>query len=388
MKTPVRVCIVAPSLSILGGQAVQAERLRKALGDVSSLDVGFIAVNPPAPGILRALQRIKYVRTVVTSMLYVWALLRRVRQYDVLHVFSASYFSFLLAPVPALIAGRLFRRPTILNYRSGEAEDHLTRWRRTGLPGVRLARSVVVPSGYLVDVFGRFGVEARAIANFVDLDHIPYRERLTMRPLLLSNRNFELLYDVATTLRAFAIVQREYPDASLLLAGAGREEANLRSLAATLGLRNVTWTGAVVPEAMGRLYDAADIYVNASTIDNMPTSIIEAFAAGLPVATTGAGGIPYVVDHERNGLLVPERDPEALASAVFRLLHEPGLAHRLASAARAECEKRYVWPAVRDQWEALYHSLAGSPARSGERPTPDRAVCADSVEPVRQPSRT
>ena len=360
----VKVCLVAPSLDILGGQAVQADRLRRALGQVPSLDVHFLAVNPRAPGPLRALQRIKYVRTVVTSMMYVWTLLRRVRHYDVLHIFSASYFSFILAPLPALIAARLYRKPSILNYRSGEAEDHLTRWKRTALPGVRLATLVAVPSGYLVEVFRRFGVDARSIANFVDVAHIPYRERTTPRPILLSNRNFEALYDVATTLRAFALVQRELPDASLIVAGSGREEASLRALAESLGLRHVTWAGAQPPEAMGRLYDAADIYVNASTIDNMPTSIIEAFAAGLPVASTGAGGIPYIVEHGRTGLLVGERDPEALASAVLRLLREPGLARRLAGAARAECEQRYVWAAVRDQWEALYHSTTHTTTQS------------------------
>ena len=382
-----RVCLVAPSLDILGGQAVQADRLRGALADVPSLDVDFLAVNPRAPGPLRALQRVKYARTIVTSMIYAWTLLRRVRRYDVLHVFSASYFSFILAPLPALIAARLFRRPAILNYRSGEAEDHLTRWKRTALPGVRLASIVAVPSGYLVEVFRKFGVDARSIANFVDIAHIPFRERATPRPIVLSNRNFEALYDVATTLRAFAIVQQAVPEASLIVAGSGREEVSLRALAATLGVRHVTWAGAQPPAAMGRLYDEADIYVNASTIDNMPTSIIEAFAAGLPVATTSAGGIPYIVEHERTGLLVGERDPDALAAAVLRLLREPGLARRLATAARTECEQRYVWPAVREQWETLYHDLVESHARSSRAPVrSDRSARSESPNRTTTPS--
>ena len=387
---PVRVCLVAPSLDILGGQAVQADRLRRALGDLPSLEVDFLAVNPRAPGPLRALQRIKYVRTVVTAMIYAWTLLRRVRRYDVLHVFSASYFSFILAPLPALLAARLFRKPAILNYRSGEAADHLTRWKRTALPGVRQASVVAVPSGYLVAVFRKFGVDARPIANFVDVGHIPYRERATPRPILLSNRNFEPLYDVATTLRAFALVQRDVPDAALIVAGTGRDETMLRALAATLGLRNVTWAGAQPPDAMGRLYGEADIYVNASTIDNMPTSIIEAFAAGLPVATTGAGGIPYIVEHERTGLLVAERDPAALAAAVLRLVREPGLAHRLSTAARAECEQRYVWPAVREQWETLYHELVESHARTSHAPArSDRAGhSASTTRTTTQSNRT
>ena len=384
----VRVCLVAPSLDILGGQAVQADRLRRALEDVASVDVDFLAVNPRALGPLRHLQRVKYVRTVVTSAIYAWTLVRRVRRYDVLHVFSASYFSFLLAPLPALIAARMFRRPAILNYHSGEAEDHLTRWKRTALPGVRQASVVAVPSGYLVAVFRKFGVDARSIANFVDVDHIPYRERATPRPILLSNRNLEPLYDVATTLRAFAIVQRQVPDASLIVAGSGREEEALRALAATLGLRNVTWAGAQAPEAMGRLYDAADIYVNASTIDNMPLSIIEAFAAGLPIATTAAGGIPYLVEHERTGLLVTERDPDALAAAVLRLLREPALAQRLATTARAQCEQQYVWAAVRDQWESLYHDLVQSHARSSHAPARSERAGTRQTPLAPPPSRT
>ena len=57
------------------------------------------------------------------------SLLLRVPRYDVLHVFSASYLSFVLAPLPAMLAGRLYRRKVVLNYHSGEAEDHLRRWR-------------------------------------------------------------------------------------------------------------------------------------------------------------------------------------------------------------------------------------------------------------------
>ena len=86
---PVRVLIVAPSLDILGGQAIQADRLLKLFEQEPRLRVDFLPVNPRLPGWLRSLQQIKYVRTVVTSIAYAWSL-RRVRQYDVVHAFSAS----------------------------------------------------------------------------------------------------------------------------------------------------------------------------------------------------------------------------------------------------------------------------------------------------------
>src|SRR5213593_3607016 len=99
-RRPIRVCLVAPSLDILGGQAVQAARLQHGLQTIPSVAVGFVPINPRLPGLLRLLQRVRYVRTIVTSLRYIWTLVTHLDDYDVVHVFSASYLSFLLAPTP------------------------------------------------------------------------------------------------------------------------------------------------------------------------------------------------------------------------------------------------------------------------------------------------
>ncbi|MBA3442661.1 MAG: glycosyltransferase family 4 protein [Pyrinomonadaceae bacterium] len=352
---PVRVLIVAPSLDILGGQAVQAARLLARLHEDPSLEVGFLPVNPRLPGVLRMLQSIKYVRTVVTSLLYIAALLMRVRVYDCIHIFSASYFSFVLAPTPAILISKLYGKKTILNYRSGEAEDHLTRW-RTAIRTIHLVDEIVVPSGYLVDVFKRFGLHAHAIFNFVDASRFRFSERRPLRPVFLSNRNFEPLYNVGCTLRAFAVIQQSFPEARLTVAGDGSQRAALEDLSRELGLRNTEFIGRVQPEKMYELYDDADIYLNSPNIDNMPGSIIEAFASGLPVVTTDAGGIPYIVTHEQTGLLVRCGDHQAMAAAAIRLLEESALAERVAHNAHEECRK-YAWTSVRGEWLKLYEEL-------------------------------
>src|SRR5215217_4131800 len=105
MPEPVRVLIIAASLDILGGQAVQAQRLIQRLQNEPSVEVSFLPINPRLPGVLRKLQSIKYVRTVTTSILYWLKLLKHVRKYDVIHIFSASYLSFLIAPTPAIFIG-------------------------------------------------------------------------------------------------------------------------------------------------------------------------------------------------------------------------------------------------------------------------------------------
>ncbi|HEX4936317.1 MAG TPA: glycosyltransferase family 4 protein, partial [Gemmatimonadaceae bacterium] len=310
-------------------------------------------------------QRVKYVRTLVTSIAYGWSLLRRLRHVDVVHAFSASYWSFLLAPVPAMLVGRLFGKLVVLNYRSGEADDHLANW-RTAVPLLRLADAIVVPSGYLVDVFAKYGLQAESIVNFVETDHLTHRSRDVLVPRFFSNRNLEPLYNVACTIRAFARIQRALPEATLVVAGDGSERRSLEALVAHLGVTGVTFVGRVSPREMGALYAAADVYLNSPDIDNMPNSVIEAFAAGLPVVTTDAGGIPYIVRPGDNGLMVARDDDAALAEQALRLFREPGLARRLTEAARRECLARYTWPMVRDAWVRLYERARPAlPARAG-----------------------
>lgn len=361
---PLRVLMVAPSLDILGGQAVQAARLFEKLSREEGLEIRMQPINPRLPGVLHNLQKIKYVRTLVTSLAYFSQLLWRVPSFDVLHIFSASYFSFVLAPTPAILAARLYGKGALLNYRSGQAEDHLQRWRRTALPTINLVDEIVAPSGYLVDVFGRFGFHARSIFNIVETSRFRFRARSTVRPVFFSNRNFEPLYNVACTLRAFHLVQQRHPDARIVLAGDGSERARLEALARELELRNVEFIGRVPNDRMPGLYDAADIYLNSPNIDNMPGSIIEAYASGIPIVTTNAGGIPYIVRDNETALMVERDDHEAMARASLRLLEEEGLGLRLTRAALAECRK-YSWESVRDEWLKLYREVAER--RAGRR---------------------
>jgi L-malate glycosyltransferase len=354
-SAPIRLAIVAPTLAILGGHSVQAQAMLAGWSRDPEVEAWLVPINPPPPGPLRHGLRLTGVRTLVTQATY-WPLLwRELRRADVVHVFSASYFSFLLAPLPAYCVARLLGKPVVLNYHSGEAPDHL---RRSALARAVLGRvdGLAVPSPYLTGVFARFGLEAQAIPNAIDLERFRFRPRTPVAPRLLSTRNFEPLYNVACTLRAFQIVQARRPDATLTLVGSGSQEGALRRLAQQLRLRQVTFTGRVAPDEIPRHYREADIYVQTPDLDNMPISVLEAFASGLPVVSSDAGGVPALLTHEVHGLLAPPRDPEAIAAQVLRLLEEPGLTLRLTTAARAACNA-CTWPAVRDQWLGLYRAV-------------------------------
>jgi glycosyltransferase involved in cell wall biosynthesis len=283
----------------------------------------------------------------------------RAYRYDVLHVFSASYVSFVLAPTPAILVAKLYGRKVLLNYHSGEAEDHLQRWRRTAIPTIKLADTVIVPSEYLVRVFQQFGLNAHAIYNLIDTSKFRFRDRTPLRPVFLSNRNLEVHYGVDRVLRAFGIIQEKFADATLEVVGDGSQRRALEMLARELGLRNTSFKGQVDPNLICDTYDTADIYLNGSEIDNQPLSLLEAFACGLPIVTTDAGGIPDIVADGVTGNVVPRGDYVQMAERAIGLLSNPSKAKEMVEQGRRECQK-YSWEAVRSEWLGVYRKLANT----------------------------
>ena len=354
MKRP-RVALIAASLDILGGQGVQARILVERL-QAEGYGVTFIPINPLFPRPLLWIRRYPYVRTILNQLLYLPSLLR-MRGADIVHIFSASYFSFLLGPVPAMLLGRFLRKRVFLHYHSGEAEDHLAHWGQLVHPWLRLADEIVVPSDYLRDVFVRHGYQPRVIRNVVDTSCFRYRERVPLQPTLLSTRNLEPYYRVDVTLEAFALVKKQYPEATLTVAGYGSQEDQLRRLAASFGSDGVRFVGRVEHPMVSKLYDFSDIFVNSSIMDNQPVSVLEAFAAGLPVISTGTGDIANLVRDGETGLIVPAEDPAAMSKAVVTLLDNPDWALAMSRRARKEVE-RYTWAKVGPEWSAIYAGAA------------------------------
>lgn len=353
------MAIVAPSLQYLGGQAVQADLLLSSWKNDPDVEAFFIPVDPKFPRSLSWAAKIPYLRTILRAPFYWFALYRNLAKADVAHVFSASYTSFLLAPLPALIIARMRGKSVMIHYHSGEAADHL----QHSKIAVRLlsrANTRVVPSGYLASVFGDFGLDARIVPNMIDVSQFQYRKRRPLRPRLICPRGFHIYYRVDLVVRAFRAIKDEFPTAVLSLPGAGPLAEEIRNLVRELNLTDVEFPGAVSRTTIGHYYDQADIFINASALDNMPVSILEAFAAGTPVVSTAPEGIRYIVEHEHTGLLSEPGDWRQLAENALRLLRDPELALRL-SQNGAEESTRYLWSSVRSQWLEIYRSIARKP---------------------------
>ncbi len=359
-RARLRVAIIGPSLRYVGGQSVQADLLLRHWQNDPEIEASFIPVDPQFPAGLRWASRIPGLRTLARTPIYLLNLWRGLRDADVAHIFSASYASFLIAVFPAWWVARLRGKKTLINYHSGEARDHLQH-SAIARAVLRRADHIVTPSAFLVDVFGEFGLTAEPIPNNVDFSQFAYRERNPLRPHLVCTRGFHPYYCVDVVVKAFAPIQREFPDAQLDLVGGGPLEPSIRQLVADMKLSGVNFCGVVSRNEIGKSYERADIFINASRLDNMPISVLEAFASGTPVISTAPEGMRYLVEHGRTGLLSDPGNAEALAENVLQVLRNPELGQRLAANAFEEL-RRYRWESVREQWLHTYRALV--PAKS------------------------
>jgi glycosyltransferase involved in cell wall biosynthesis len=375
-QSHLQVALVAASSRYTGGQSVQADLLLRHWRNDPEVEARFIPIDPLLPRMLAWVERIPFFRTLIREPMYLFSLWRGLKGVEIAHIFSASHWSFLVAPLPAWLIARLRGAKTVIHYHSGEARDHLSRF-RSARPVLEDSDRLVVPSGYLAGVFREFGLHAQVIPNIVDLRQFAFRERKPLRPRLVCTRGFHPYYRLDVVIRAFAKVQSAFPEAKLVLAGKGPLEPQIRKLANELNLSGVDFAGAVPHQEISGFYNAADIFINASSLDNTPVSILEAFASGTPVVTTAPEGMSYLVEHERTGLLSEPGEAAALAENVMRLLRHPELASRLAINAREEIQ-RYSWDTVRQQWLGIYRSLQyGTTESSWDILVPDQTVAVD-----------
>ena len=359
-----RVALVGPLPPPAGGMANQTRQLSELLR-AAGAQVDLMQTNAPYQPAWAG--RIPVLRAAFRLLPYAAGLWRAAGRADVCHVMANSGWSWHLFAAPAIWISRARGVPVIVNYRGGEAATFLERSQALVRWSMKRCAALAVPSGFLAEVFQRFGMASQVVPNIVDLQRFrPADAAPRGSARLLVARNLEPIYDNATALRAFALLSRARPDATLTVAGSGPQLAELQALAAELGVSGrVTFTGRLDRDAMAAAYREADVLLNPSLVDNMPNSLLEAMASGVPVVSTDVGGVPFIVTHERTALLVPAGAPEAMAAAAARVLDEPGLAAALRAAGLAEVG-RYTWPQVAPRLAAVYRAAAaasGAPAR-------------------------
>jgi len=352
------IAVVGPLPPPSGGMANQTRQLVRLLAE-AGCRVEVVQVNAPyRPAGIGRIHGVRAAFRLVPYLFRIWQVAGRV---DLVHVMANSGWAWHLFAAPAIWAAALRGTAVIVNYRGGEAEAFLAASAKRVLPTLSRASLLVVPSGFLQRIFARHGVRAEIVPNIVDLARFAPAPRGGGGLHFIVTRNLEELYDIPTAIRAFVRVRAVSPSARLTVAGSGPCRASLERLCAELGVSNaVTFTGHLDNEAIPALYRSADLLLNPSRADNMPISLLEAMASGVPIVSTDVGGIPDLVRDGATALLVPGGDPEAMAAAAIRVISDPALARSLASAG-LEQARSYTWASVKPQLldayaRALHHT--------------------------------
>ena len=255
-------------------------------------------------------------RPILQRLLLPIQLLREARGYDVLHIHCCSGWGFLPAVIGITI-GRWLKKRIVLTYHGGGGEKFFGKHPRLVHHFLTRTHTNIVLSGFLAKIFDKHHIPYTIIPNIIELDDSQFRLRETIRPCFICTRAHETLYNIPCILKAFQLVQKEIPEASLSLVGNGSEHENLIHFSQELNLRNVTFIGRVGNNEIYRQLDQADIFLSSPTIDNMPVSVLEAMNAGLLVISSRVGGVPYMIKNNTTGLLFESDNHEELAQKML-----------------------------------------------------------------------
>ena len=244
----------------------------------------------------------------------------------------------------ALAAAGTFRTAAIVTACSSDL-----RWRAV-LLGARPARSRVIPYGVDVQQFRPDPTARAAVRAELGLaEGVPLVVGLGR---LVAKKGFGVLLD------AWPLVLRTHPEAMLAIGGYGDLREALAQQVARLGLtQRVCFPGQLERTRAANYVAAADLFalpIVRDGVDGLPNVLLEAMGAGRPIVASRVAGVPDVLDDGIHGLLVPERDPLALAAAIGRLLDDLGLAARLGAAARARVTEELTWGHAAARFEAAF----------------------------------
>lgn len=222
------------------------------------------------------------------------------------------------------------------------------------------AKYNVSPSLFLKEAFHDAGFDKVIhIPNTIKIDNYPFKSRTFQEPKLLWVRSFSKIYNPELAVKLFSKLKAIYPNASLCMVGPDADESleSVKSLATELNLK-IKFTGKLEKKEWISLSENYNVFINTTNLDNTPLSVIEAMALGLPVVSTNVGGMPYLIEHEIDGLLVQPNHAEDMCSAVISLFNNSEKREQLIENARKKVEK-FDWIEIKSLWSKALSSNKG-----------------------------
>lgn len=277
------------------------------------------------------------------------------KHYDLaqIDVFSGSAFRW--AELTSRILSYL-QKPFILTLHGGNLPEFSQRHPERVSAVLKRATVVTCPSAYMWEQMQVYRQDLLLLPNPISLNNYTFQQRLQARPALIWLRAFAEIYNPDLAAHTVQALVMDFPEIRLIMVGPDKGDGAFEKFqhnVATLQLdEQIAIVGAIPKSSVPQQLQQGDIFLNTTNVDNTPISVLEALASGLCIVSTNVGGIPYLLEHEKDALLVPPDDAEAMANAVRRILSEEGLAERLSGNARAKAEQ-FDWALILAQWQHL-----------------------------------
>lgn len=290
----------------------------------------------------------------------IWSTYRWRGGYDIAHMDVYSGPSFLWAEACGMLLKSL-GKPFIVTLHGGRLPEfsRANRLRVTRLLGD--ATAVTTPSHYLAESMQIYRRDLRVIPNPVEISNYPFRLRKAPQPRLVWLRAFHQIYNPQLAVRTLYALKSQFPDIQLTMIGHDRGdgslEQTLRLAKALLLEEHIRFIPGVPKDEVPSYLSQGDVFLNTTTIDNTPVSVIEAMACGLCVVSTNVGGLPYLLREGEDALLVPSDDLPRMVEAVRTILQQPAVAERLSRQARRKTEG-FDWAKVLPEWLKLFAACA------------------------------
>lgn len=332
-----KVCMVAPYLPRKGGVTIQTHLMVDGLisdgVEVVRVDTILHKLNKPIFAPLRMV-----LQFFVTAARF----LKQAPKCDVVHIQACSWWGFL--PVFVCVPlNRLFvRKRLVISFHGAQGHIWIRSYHWLAVPFLKMADAVVVVSPFLKEVFSSYGIKSEVLWNLVDLKRFHFRERPQIKPNIAWIRHMSDMYDPLTALKVFEKVKRDIPEATITFIGDGPLRPKLDAYVQDHNIKDVRFTGHLDNEHVPVEFDKADIFLNTSRNDGLPTALLEASASGLPIVTTNVGGIPDMMENGKQGIIVPLDDMDALCREIVGLIRDPNRACNIGASARKNAEK-YSW---------------------------------------------
>ncbi len=231
----------------------------------------------------------------------------------------------------------------------------------------RLPRIITVSNNSKVDISNQMGVDLKKISVVpVGVDHTVFRPlegRVRRRARIMTTASADVpMKGLVPLLEALAKLRAEYPSVELNVVGRLKPESRAAVAIRRLGLDGaVSFVSGITDHELVEMYAESEVAVVPSLYEGFSLPAIEAMACGVPLVTTTGGALPEVVGrHGHTALLVPPNDPDALATAIGRLLSNAQLRDRLGRAGRQRVLNRFTWRITAEKTLEQYEEVLGS----------------------------